>query len=104
MSGPTYTPGPWVRDEEVGRDLGIVEITTSERINNNFVPIVQVDTEWYEPFAAEQRANALLITAAPDLLEALEALVAQSLDSGHPHDWLRHEIDQAKAAIAKAKG
>lgn len=56
------------------------------------------------PGDRDNDAVANLVAAAPDLLEALEELVAQSLDSGHPHDWLRHEIDQAKAAIAKAKG
>jgi hypothetical protein len=45
----------------------------------------------------EEVANAHLIAAAPELLEALEAVVAIS---DRKHDaW-----DAAKAAIAKAKG
>lgn len=112
MSETSYTPGPWVRDEEVGRGLGIVEITTSERINSHFVPIVQVDTEWYEPLAAEQRANALLIIAAPDLFEAL-VMIVNGLDwslllesDDLPDRKQAHAalLQAAESAIAKAKG
>ncbi len=52
------------------------------------------------PIDAENAANATLIAAAPDLLEALEDLVVQVGDS----HTMRHEIDTARAAIAKARG
>ena len=44
-------------------------------------------------------ANANLIASAPDLLEALEALVTQ-VSNSHAYE----ELAAARAAIAKAKG
>ena len=51
------------------------------------------------------KANAYLIAAAPELLEALEMIVSEAdsytARTGKPiYNWL----DQARAAIAKAKG
>ena len=45
---------------------------------------------------AEQRANARLIAAAPDLLAALRAIMESSVDAEH--------VAQAQAAIDKATG
>ncbi|MCY1186174.1 hypothetical protein D9M73_270150 [compost metagenome] len=45
----------------------------------------------------EVMANAALIAAAPDLLEALEAVVRVA-------DRATDEFDMARAAIAKARG
>lgn len=60
---------------------------------------------WETP-CAERDANALLIAAAPDMLEALEVCIGQiegayssSLEDNEPV-WLK----QARAAIAKARG
>lgn len=46
------------------------------------------------------KANARLIAAAPDLLEALEEVLAYCVE--HGHDWMC--MAQARAAIAKATG
>ena len=62
--------------------------------------IADVETDWIEPFGSEQRANTLLIAAAPDLLEALQAI----------EKYMRADFDdmpmsgKARAAIAKATG
>ncbi len=50
----------------------------------------------------EDEANARLIAAAPDLLEALEDFVA----AYSPHDpgSITFELDNAKRVIAKARG
>ena len=48
-------------------------------------------------------ANAGLIAAAPDLLAACEGLV-DWIDPNEAMDGLNREIDDARAAIAKAKG
>ena len=57
-------------------------------------------------------ANARLIAAAPELLEALKALdcsdilgIAESCSSGMPNfEFVRDRINAARAAIAKAMG
>ena len=56
--------------------------------------------------ANEREANAHLIAAAPDLLEALVELrdKAKGL-AGSDHEWIVEDaIEKAEAAIAKAKG
>jgi len=57
--------------------------------------------------ADENKANGILIAAAPDLLEAIEQIVyeADNRNDGEPQaeiGW--DDIDKARAAIAKAKG
>jgi hypothetical protein len=49
--------------------------------------------------AEETRANARLIAAAPDLLEACKVAFHQTCSAGRPKDW-----EQLRAAIAKATG
>lgn len=53
--------------------------------------------------AAEAFANANLIAAAPDLLEALEAAVFD-IENTHPLDSNYSWADAARKAIARAKG
>lgn len=52
---------------------------------------------------SEQRANAILISAAPDLLEALKLMLSECYDIERD-DKIRYAIHQAKRAIAKAEG
>jgi len=54
--------------------------------------------------AAEARANARLIAAAPDLLEALEKLYRAVSDVTSSVEDLGYGEELARAAIAKAKG
>ena len=81
-----YTKGPWgimkgdhgpmIFSGECGRGVAMLarQVTTAER-----------------------EANARLIAAAPELLEALEELLAET--------WINGAFaDKARAAIAKAKG
>lgn len=50
----------------------------------------------------EGEANAALISAAPDLLEALEAMLTHmGMDED---EWNKPTFDQARAAIKKARG
>lgn len=89
-----HTKGPW--------RVGVKNAGTDERT---------VDAEHYHvctchhhcvgSIEKEMEANARLIAAAPDMLEALERLVA-NLDEGDFVSTTR--IDEASAAIAKAKG
>ncbi len=105
-----HTPGPWTIDRLIGRISG----GTYPSIVGFRVPCSQ-----YEHETAEVEANARLIAAAPEMLEALEEIIS-TLDSSKAHSAkaelikdpsmsyliqalnLKYEI--AKKAIAKAKG
>ena len=80
-----HTPGPW----HTAGDQGV-------QIRSQRDQIAKVWTmrgnEW--------KANARLIASAPELLEALKAVLANSLDS----KGLADAHKQARAAIAKATG
>jgi hypothetical protein len=90
-----HTEGPWkvsgntelcITDVyDFSRFIGSASIMGS---NNNF-------KESYE----EAKANARLMSAAPDLLDALESCVSYGSMTGD--EWV---IEKARAAIAKAKG
>lgn len=94
-----HTPGPWrTLPEEVDKDYVRVRGT---RLGLRY-KIANVLTTIYEGVPAreadETRANAALIAAAPDLLEALQALLAI-----YPYPD-NETTDAARAAIAKATG
>ena len=95
MSGP-YTPGPWLC--QTPHEDGSITI-----IGDNLGGLVGAAHCWpteVETGGSDRvRANARLIAAAPELLEALEELFD---DPGKIHSirW----TDKAAAAIAKARG
>lgn len=93
-----HTPGPWVLTEGDRFESSCV-ITTHSRLDESLTSIAEIATDWVGRLGPEQQANARLIAAAPDLLEALQLFVAH-------HDpscavW-RHVDGVARAAIAKA--
>lgn len=75
MAEEKFTKGPWICDDTAAPDP--LKITTPWRLQNRKASIATVDTDYSEPFAAEQRANLALILAAPDLLAAAEEFVAR---------------------------
>lgn len=88
--GIKHTPAPWVcleGDKRVYSSAGVIcqrfTGATAQPANKNW------------------RANSKLIAAAPELLDALEELLAatQHLDQCH-----QATADKARVAIAKAKG
>jgi len=89
-----HTPGPWTLSEWEDRYDNALEVTGAdgETICDNFP---------YYPHPVSP-ANARLIAAAPDLLEALELLVRKygEHEDGTPKDLNAYDI--ACAAIAKA--
>ena len=89
-----HTPGPWLYDDESE------VISTDARLEGSKAEIAEVVTSYYGPFAAEQQANARLIAAAPDLLEALRE--ADKCMSGL-YDGSEVQA-RIRAAIAKATG
>jgi hypothetical protein len=91
VSGSTHTPGPWHT------------IPKPSRLCDGLIPI---GTTGETLLLSETRhgngeANALLAAAAPELLEALEALLVHLEDTGVD---LNDCEDECRAAIAKARG
>lgn len=98
-----YTPGPWVVDPAVRQGF------TVYAPKEGFIVGTQDEEGRYG--AIESEANARLIAAAPDLLEALcDMLEVHGVrwehvrgDSSIPASWVELS-DKARAAIAKAAG
>jgi len=94
-----YTPGPWKYDEHSLRG-GMYVSSQSCAVD---VALVHGGT----PGGAlinERVANARLIAAAPELLEALEALMPENWS---PENYLENRafnIGRARAVIQKARG
>jgi hypothetical protein len=99
MSTFKHTPGPWLRIGttvyalmHAGWKRGV------EQFKNRFTVQVQRDRECSEE---EAEANARLIAAAPELLEALKVARQFVHDGSFQIGW---NIDRIDAAIAKATG
>jgi hypothetical protein len=82
-----HTPGPWTAEEKNGRGMGW-----------KAGPAWLGEKAWSEECAA----NARLIAAAPDLLEALQEIVSAA--DGEGWSQLDAAFSKARAAIAKATG
>ena len=103
-----HTPGPWFHNTEgapkpdvraaSGRSVAVTWMVCSSAPKS---------AECYQARTEEDRANARLIAAAPDLLEALQMGYAETMDyirlnnlGAENNQWLQ----LARAAIAKATG
>ncbi|MGN6312888.1 MAG: hypothetical protein ACTHMO_03900 [Rhodanobacteraceae bacterium] len=102
-----HTPGPWITDRPYIRSHG------------GNATVCEVKDGWYNrsgpQYSQEEiQANARLIAAAPELLEALQALEpflstqSQMLDSASLNEGRASDFDvasmKARATIAKATG
>lgn len=107
----SHTPGPWtVCSTGDPFNIEIHAPHGDKRLNLSRwegLAIVYICDDQTEPGTLIAKANAALITAAPDLLVALEKAVAIYGKPGGPWN-LPHEpgawITMAEDAIAKAKG
>lgn len=88
-----HTPGPW-KVVELGRDMGVVP-------ESRPVQSVAVCSRLYREDAPDADANARLIAAAPDLLNMLERMVAETTGGFAP---CLLTLEHARNALAKAKG
>ena len=89
-----HTPGPWTNDPADGA-------LVDARVNGRLVAIAEVfhcDTD------ESREANARLIAAAPDLLAALEQVMGCITGDNIERIHLPVYLDNARAAIRKAKG
>lgn len=87
-----HTAGPWALDGDLNA-MNLDVIYGSGRI-------AMMECENDELSDAEVTANARLICAAPDLLEALQWAIETADTEQYEADWYA----AARAAIAKAKG
>ena len=99
-----HTPGPWYNStanphavNKDGKGLAIGIATTHGTDDANYSD--------FFPSTEEAKANARLIAAAPELLEALVvALMDLEQAQAETHIDFRGSIDAVRAAIAKATG
>lgn len=84
-----HTPGPWQ-----------AQTFSSHELQTDFAMVAIGKRAHIIGYSEEDQANARLIAAAPDLLEALELMV-DTYDNG---GWPSSTLVIARAAIAKAKG
>lgn len=119
-----HTPGPWKVEERQsghrwnGQPVSYFSVTHTSETRDCFVALdiapVTLITSGGELRNAEGEANAVLIASAPELLEALSALLAASesycdcMDNGGSEAPAANRLlkahAQARAAISKAKG
>ena len=90
---------PWPIDHDDGHNASWLPVTTEQR--RTLALVVNDDTKRPMDFHdAEMHSNAKLIAAAPDLLDALEALVSRCESLGV--DGIGPQKVAARAAISKA--
>ena len=94
-----HTPGPWMRDRESGFDCD-VRAANGRKIASVNVQNQPKSKEGWVLRKKENEANACLIAAAPELLEALK-LIASAENSALDLAYCK---GIARAAITKATG
>ena len=115
-----HTPGPWSAREIKSRETELVYVLIGHPHSLPTMHGVAFAGTYVKRGGVtagritddECRANARLIAAAPELLEALErtsgaltgVLAAIERDAGRGPDVVYETLDEARVAIAKAKG
>jgi hypothetical protein len=100
MTERKHTPGPWKAEPDEADEICILQDSTGLIVTYAF------------PNGKEREANARLIAAAPELLEALQDLLDEAEAShgiamavqGYPRLPWPDEFVAARAAIVKATG
>jgi hypothetical protein len=108
-SSGKWTPGPWVYDYDETDESRVGYLIWTQNTN---VPVARVSSAYRDP---QREHIARLISAAPDLLKALEAceeIMRRAIGDRLPilkgtyceeEDW-QAALRKARSAIAKAKG
>ena len=98
-----HTPGPWNvhHHAHLQNEQWLSVLHGAWDITHNYAdrPEVVADAKYSAMTDEENLANAHLIAAAPDMLEALENLIKANWP-----DAIDEAFEQAKSAISKAKG
>jgi outer membrane PBP1 activator LpoA protein len=99
----SFTPGPWRIDETAHHDCGYGR-SSNTIVGKNGEPVVLFDPSdgEYAEALDPRSADALLIAAAPELLEALKEMLAYSgiIEERDTN----YATNKARAAIKKATG
>ena len=94
-----HTPGPWIHTED-DDNYHAVTAGCGYHVNS--------DDDGFEIAGCISKANAMLIAAAPDLLEALEELkcelILSDVDMDYIESHFRKALNKAHVAIARARG
>jgi len=108
MSDTKHTPGPWsvIAPKRAGGELGSMADVGILGANGAIIAEAWLECPLpaHEKYIAPSEANARLIAAAPDLLDALEEIAAPACMAMNSADRVEAFRDLARAAIAKAKG
>lgn len=99
MTKAQHTQGPWKVGAITSKGNNIQ--IRAQKLNTEFEICPAVLGGWGTS-VEENKYNAHLIAAAPDLLAALEQAITSMQDSGYSNDHV--SVKSARAAIAKAKG
>lgn len=91
---PQFTPGPW--SIRVAKGTVTLEANDGAEIARNLA------TYNGQPLSENKEANARLIAAAPDMLEALEEILGAFHGYGDASDELWMAIEKADRAVDKA--
>lgn len=111
MTEAKHTPGPWFRDKESGFDCD-VRAANGRKIASVNVQCMPRTKQQFDGRKAENNANAYLIAAAPELLEA-SMKVLQWFEAEDDHSkadfyqrmqMCRDAEELIRSAIAKATG
>lgn len=104
----THTPGPWELDEDYG--VSIVGLPGYEGDPNNRRIVLSIcepdEMDYWDNMDEEDRANIALMIAAPELLEACDAINewCGTDDGAHALPYEPPWAEKLRAAIRKAKG
>lgn len=104
MSG--FTPGPWVVGQSENHTACVDAVDPAD---GKLFELCEVFGEnHYRTITETSIANATLIAAAPELLDALDSLkcelILSDVDMDYIESHFRPWLDKAAAAIAKARG
>ena len=107
-----HTPGPWCVEDDTFLVWGACQLGDDGTPDFFGIPVARAETshEWERHYGYQRRpgetdANARLIAAAPELLEALCRLMRPATEAiAQTAEEMEADFAFARAAIAKAKG
>ena len=101
MSAPKWTPGPWIAFDRTGDDGPLIDVFKQRE--EGIVDLITSIAE-SECSIEEDEGNIHLIAAAPDMYAALEHAIKDAEDSRGDCGGYAIDVDECRAALAKARG